>query len=81
MLQLVHIKVIQKEVKIIDDATAKESRKISNLIIEKFLKGDFSEVIIVSNKFKNAGTQIMSVEKILPISIQEKDVNKREKSH
>ncbi len=71
-----NIKIIEKELKIIDDASVKESRRISNIIIEKFLKGHWSEVIIIYNKFKNAGTQIISAEKILPISIKETDPQK-----
>lgn len=41
--------------------------RATSFIKEGFLKGDFDEVMVVYNKFKNAGTQILETEQFLPI--------------
>ena len=43
-------------------------RDLSNEIQEGFERGDFDEVILIGNRFKNAITQVPSVEKLLPFS-------------
>lgn len=49
-------------------------------IIEDFLNGIYSEVFVVYNKFKNAATQFKTVEKILPIAIENFEVNERKEN-
>ena len=66
-------KVISKEIEVLDNPTAIISRSISQSIITGFIDGNWSEVILIYNKFKNAATQIVCSEKILPISINEND--------
>ena len=61
--------IIQKETNILDNSTAIAAKEISTKIINQFLEGEWSEVILVYNKFKNAATQITIAEKILPITI------------
>ena len=63
--------IIQKETNILDNSTAIAAKEISTKIINQFLEGEWSEVILVYNKFKNAATQITTAEKILPITISE----------
>lgn len=46
-------------------------------VIEDFLEGKYDEVRVIYNKFKNAATQIISCEKILPVRISS---NKTEES-
>jgi len=41
--------------------------RATSYIKEGFLKGEFDEVMVVYNKFKNAGTQILETEQFLPI--------------
>jgi F-type H+-transporting ATPase subunit gamma len=48
-------------------------------IIDDFLNGTYSEVFVVYNKFKNAATQFKTVEKILPIAMENFEVNESEK--
>jgi F-type H+-transporting ATPase subunit gamma len=42
-------------------------------IIDEFLKGNVQEVRVVYNQFKNAATQIMKVEKMLPVELERFD--------
>jgi len=63
--------IVRKEIEILDNPTASTAKEISQTIINQFLEGKWSEVILVYNKFKNAATQITTAEKILPISIDE----------
>tara|TARA_B100001250_G_scaffold136651_1_gene116999 strand:- start:221 stop:1081 length:861 start_codon:yes stop_codon:yes gene_type:complete len=63
--------IVRNEVEILDNPTPFAAKEISQTIINQFLEGRWSEVILVYNKFKNAATQIPTAEKILPISIDE----------
>jgi F-type H+-transporting ATPase subunit gamma len=42
-------------------------------IIEAYLNGTYQEVRIVYNQFKNAATQIMQIEKMLPVEMERFD--------
>ena len=61
--------VIESDSEIADKAIFVESKKISHKIISKFLNGDWERVIVIYNKFKNAATQIVQAEQLLPIEI------------
>ena len=54
---------------ILDSPQMHESKKLSQKIIKKFLSGDWERVSIIYNKFKNAATQIVVTEQLLPIEI------------
>ena len=63
--------IVKKETSILDKPTVVAAKEISQKIINQFLEGEWSEVILVYNKFKNAATQITTSERILPITISE----------
>jgi F-type H+-transporting ATPase subunit gamma len=63
--------IVEKEISILDNPTVAAAKEISQKIINQFLEGEWSEVILVYNKFKNAATQITTSERILPITISE----------
>ena len=63
--------IVKKETNILDNPTVAAAKEISQQIINQFLEGEWSEVILVYNKFKNAATQITTSERILPITISE----------
>ncbi|MBF25032.1 MAG: ATP synthase F1 subunit gamma [Flavobacteriales bacterium] len=65
--------IIATETGILDKPSSQASKKISQMIINGFLQGRWSEVIIVYNKFKNAATQLITAEPLLPISIDTND--------
>lgn len=50
--------------------TAETGFAIGDYIMEKFLDGTYSRVEVVYNKFKNAATQIVSNEVLLPVTIK-----------
>jgi F-type H+-transporting ATPase subunit gamma len=67
--------VIANESSVFDDLTFENVAKIAEMIMEKFVVGDFDRVDVVYNSFKNAATQIVMTEQFLPIKPVEGDVN------
>ncbi len=45
------------------------SSKIADIYISKFISGEYDKIELVYNKFKNAATQIVSIETLLPYRI------------
>ena len=54
--------------------------KIGDSVIEDFLAGKYDEVRVVYNKFKNAATQIVTAEKILPVELESFEAKSKEES-
>jgi F-type H+-transporting ATPase subunit gamma len=52
-----------------------EVSKITEAIMDGFLKGQFDRVELVYNQFKNAAVQILTVEQLLPVQKTEKKVD------
>lgn len=68
-------KVIANKSEVFDDLTFDNVAEIAELLMEKFVQGDFDKIEIVYNKFKNAATQIVMTEQFLPIVPMEGDAN------
>lgn len=51
---------------------------IGGNVIADFLNGKYDEVRVVYNKFKNAATQIVTVEKLLPVELEAFETEKAE---
>ena len=60
-------KVIANESHIFDDLTFDNVANIAQMLMDKFVAGEFDKIEIVYNKFKNAATQIVTTEQFLPI--------------
>jgi F-type H+-transporting ATPase subunit gamma len=60
-------KVIANKSTIYDDLTFDNVAEIAQLLMDKFVSGDFDKIVIVYNHFKNAATQIIMTEQFLPI--------------
>ena len=60
-------KVIANKSHIFDDLTFDNVAEIAEMLMEKFVSGEFDKIIIVYNKFKNAATQEIMTEQFLPI--------------
>ena len=60
-------KLIANKSEVFDDLTFDNVADIAELLMEKFVEGDFDKIEIVYNKFKNAATQIVMTEQFLPI--------------
>ena len=68
-------KVIANKSDVYDDLTFDNVAEIAQLLMDKFVAGEFDKIEIVYNKFKNAATQEVMVEQFLPIVPVQKDVN------
>ncbi|WP_040279644.1 ATP synthase F1 subunit gamma [Psychroserpens damuponensis] len=67
--------VIANKSEVFDDLTFDNVAEISEMLMEKFVIGDFDKIEIVYNKFKNAATQIVMTEQFLPIVPMEGEAN------
>ena len=68
-------KVIANESALFDDLTFDNVADIAQMLMDKFVAGDYDKIVIVYNKFKNAATQEIMTEQFLPIVPIEKDDN------
>ncbi len=59
--------VIANKSEIFDNLTFDNVAEIAEMLMEKFVEGEFDKIEIVYNKFKNAATQIVMTEQFLPI--------------
>ncbi|RLJ63254.1 ATP synthase F1 subcomplex gamma subunit [Lacinutrix venerupis] len=59
--------VIANHSDLFDDLTFDNVAEIAEMLMEKFVSGEFDKIEIVYNKFKNAATQIVMTEQFLPI--------------
>lgn len=60
-------KVIANKSELYDDLTFDNVAEIADLLMEKFVEGEYDKIEIVYNHFKNAATQIVITEQFLPI--------------
>ncbi|MFC4722922.1 ATP synthase F1 subunit gamma [Geojedonia litorea] len=68
-------KVIANKSAVYDDLTFDNVAEIAELLMDKFVVGEFDKIEIVYNKFKNAATQEVIIEQFLPIVPVEGDAN------
>lgn len=54
--------------KLYDELSFAHVAPVAEMIMERFADGTYDKVVLVYNKFKNAATQIISVEQYLPIA-------------
>ena len=54
-----------------DDLTFDRVAKIANMIMGLFTDGEYDHVDVIYNRFKNAGTQILTEEQFLPIEVDQ----------
>ena len=67
--------VIANKSEVFDDLTFENVADIAEMIMDKFIEGDFDKVELIYNSFKNAATQIVMTEQYLPIAPVEGDTN------
>ena len=68
-------RVIANKSEIFDDLTFDNVAEIAEMLMEKFVAGEFDKIEMVYNHFKNAATQIIITEQFLPIVPVENDSN------
>ncbi len=54
---------------IFSDLNSEAAFELGSEVISKFLEGQYDEVCVIYNKFKNAATQIITTEKVLPVQL------------
>jgi len=59
--------IVHNDSDVFDDLTFDNVAVIAELMMEKFVDGEFDKIEIIYNKFKNAATQIVTKEQFLPI--------------
>ena len=59
--------VVANKSEVFDDLTFENVSEIAEMLMDKFIEGDFDKIEIIYNKFKNAATQIIMTEQFLPI--------------
>ncbi|WP_299114776.1 ATP synthase F1 subunit gamma [uncultured Winogradskyella sp.] len=62
-----HDMVIANKSEVFDALTFENVAEIAEMIMDKFVEGDYDKVELVYNSFKNAATQIVMTEQFLPI--------------
>lgn len=67
--------VIANKSEVFDDLTFDNVSEIAEMLMDKFVSGEFDKIEIVYNHFKNAATQIVMTEQFLPIVPVESDNN------
>jgi F-type H+-transporting ATPase subunit gamma len=68
-------RVIANKSSVYDDLTFDNVAEIAELLMEKFVAGEYDKIEIVYNKFKNAATQEIMIEQFLPIVPVEGNAN------
>jgi F-type H+-transporting ATPase subunit gamma len=68
-------RVIANKCSVYDDLTFDNVAEIAELLMEKFVVGEYDKIEIVYNKFKNAATQEIMIEQFLPIVPVEGNAN------
>ncbi|MUU79030.1 ATP synthase F1 subunit gamma [Winogradskyella endarachnes] len=68
-------KVIANKSDLFDNLTFENVSEIAEMLMEKFVTGEFDKIEVVYNHFKNAATQIVLTEQFLPIVPVESDAN------
>ncbi len=68
-------RVFANKSEVFDDLTFDNVAEIAELLMEKFVEGDFDKIELVYNNFKNAATQIIITEQFLPIVPLEGEAN------
>jgi len=69
------LNVIENKNEVFDDLTFENVAVIAENIMQLFAEGQYDKVELVYNRFKNAATQIQTVEQFLPIEPVESDSN------
>ena len=67
--------VIGNNNELFSDLTFLNVSKVTEAIMDGFLKGEFDRVEVVYNRFKNAAVQFLTVEQLLPVPKAEKQQN------
>jgi F-type H+-transporting ATPase subunit gamma len=60
--------IIANKSAIFDDLTFQNVADVAEMLMDKFIAGEYDKIVIVYNHFKNAATQIVKTEQFLPLA-------------
>ncbi|WP_320815912.1 ATP synthase F1 subunit gamma [Flavobacterium sp.] len=60
--------IVDNKSEIFDDLSFENVSDVAQLLMDKFVAGEYDEIHIVYNHFKNAATQIVKIEQFLPLA-------------
>jgi len=63
-----------------DDLTFDHVAEVAEMIMGRFLEGDYDQVDLVYNQFRNAATQVLTEEQFLPIQVGETETPEKGKA-
>lgn len=67
--------VVANKSELFDHLDFANTAAIAEDLMNKYAQGDYDKIVLVYNKFKNAATQIVTVEQFLPIVSEKKEEN------
>lgn len=67
--------IIGHEVAVFDDLTYANAANVAQQLMDGFAASEYDEVHLVYNRFKNAATQLVTVEQFLPVVAEATDAN------
>ena len=67
--------IIGHEVAVFDDLTYANAANVAQQLMDGFVASEYDEVHLVYNRFKNAATQLVTVEPFLPVVAEATDAN------
>jgi F-type H+-transporting ATPase subunit gamma len=68
------LSIVDNQSAIFDALTFDNVAKISDVLTEKFVSGEYDKIELIYNQFKNAATQIVQTEQFLPLAPIKSDV-------
>ncbi len=71
LLKSKKIIVIESHEELLNNISYEKVSELSDRVIEEYKKGSYDKVVIIYNRFKNAATQILEIEQLLPITSSE----------
>ncbi len=63
--------VTESHEELLNNISYEKVSELSDRVIEEYKKGSYDKVVIIYNRFKNAATQILEIEQLLPITSSE----------
>jgi F-type H+-transporting ATPase subunit gamma len=71
LLKSKKIIVTESHEELLNNISYEKISELSDKVIEEYKKGNYDKVVIIYNRFKNAATQILEIEQLLPITSSE----------
>ena len=71
LLKSKKIIVTESHEELLNNISYEKVSELSDRVIEEYKKGSYDKVVIIYNRFKNAATQILEIEQLLPITSSE----------